>query len=116
MSDALRRAAARAPVYAGAGLILLACGFPLYWMALTSIKPDREILSAVPAFWTESPHLSAYERLFTQTKFLTYFLNSILVAGGATLLTVFVASLAAYGITRFRFRGRELVAGTMLFT
>jgi ABC-type glycerol-3-phosphate transport system permease component len=92
------------------------CGFPLLWMVLTSIKPDREILTAVPTFWTSDPTLGAYERLFSQTKFLTYFRNSIMVAGGATLLTVLVGTLAAYGITRFQFRGREFIAGVMLFT
>ena len=85
-------------------------------MVLTSIKPDREILTAIPTFWTSQPTLGAYGRLFSETNFLTYFWNSIFVAGCATLLTIFVATLAAYGITRFRFRGRETIAGTMLFT
>lgn len=116
MNDVLRVAAGRVFIYAAALALLVICAFPLFWMALTSIKPDREILSTVPAFWTATPHLGAYERLFTQTKFLIYFANSILVAGGATLLTIVVASMAAYGITRFKFRGRELFAGTMLFT
>lgn len=97
------------------GLVLL-CGFPLLWMVLTSIKPDREILTAIPTFWTAEPTLGAYQRLFEQTKFLTYFRNSIVVAGGATVLTIIVGSLAAYGITRFQFRGRELFASLMLFT
>ncbi|MCC7047879.1 MAG: carbohydrate ABC transporter permease [Alphaproteobacteria bacterium] len=106
----------RMAVYLFAGVMTLACGFPLYWMALTSIKPDREIIQAIPTFFTWNAHLDAYQRLFTQTRFLTYFTNSITVAGGATLLTIVVAVLAAYGITRVRFRGRELVARTMLFT
>ncbi len=96
--------------------LVLLCGFPLLWMVLTSIKPDREILTAVPTFWTTQPTLDAYGRLFEQTKFLTYFWNSIVVAGGATLLTIIVGTLAAYGITRFQFRGREFFAGIMLFT
>lgn len=109
-------ATARAAVHTMAAVLVVICGFPLLWMALTSIKPDREILTAIPTFWTANPTLGAYERLFTQTLFGTYFFNSLVVAGGATLLTILVAVPAAYGITRFRFRGRELVAGTMLFT
>lgn len=116
MTGLLRWGTTRAPIYAAALLLALVCGFPLYWMALTSLKPDREILQTIPAFLTFSPHLEAYGRLFSQTRFLTYFTNSILVAGASTLLTIAVASLAAYGITRFRFRGRETIAGTMLFT
>lgn len=116
MSTLLRWAATRAPIYAAAILIVIVCGFPLYWMALTSIKPDREILQSVPAFWTQFPHFEAYSRLFSGTRFLTYFVNSLMVAGASTLLTIVVASLAAYGITRFRFRGRETIARIMLFT
>ncbi len=108
--------AQRTAVYLAAGVICLTCGFPLYWMVLTSVKPDAEIIQAVPTFLTWQAHLDAYQRLFTQTRFLTYFVNSITVAGAATLLTILVAVLAAYAITRFRFRGREAVAGTMLFT
>ncbi|MCK6450399.1 MAG: carbohydrate ABC transporter permease [Alphaproteobacteria bacterium] len=108
--------AQRTAIYLSAGVICLMCGFPLYWMVLTSLKPDAEIIQAVPTFFTWQAHLDAYQRLFTQTRFLTYFINSITVAGSATLLTILVAVLAAYGITRFRFRGREAVAGTMLFT
>ncbi|MFZ4808882.1 MAG: carbohydrate ABC transporter permease [Hyphomicrobiaceae bacterium] len=106
----------RAIVYGAAALLAFLCGFPLLWMVLTSIKPDREILTAVPTFWTLQPTLGAYERLFSSTNFLTYFINSIFVAGCSTLLTIVVATLAAYGITRFRFKGRETIAGTMLFT
>jgi len=107
---------ARLVLYGFAALLAFLCGFPLLWMVLTSIKPDREILTAIPTFWTSQPTLGAYGRLFSETNFLTYFWNSIFVAGCATLLTIVVATLAAYGITRFRFRGRETIAGTMLFT
>ena len=111
-----RMTLARLLVYGAALVLITLCGFPLVWMVLTSIKPDEEILSAAPAFWTANPHFRAFERLFETTNFPTYFANSLIVAGSATVLTVFVGALAAYGITRFRFRGRELVAGTMLFT
>jgi ABC-type glycerol-3-phosphate transport system permease component len=106
----------KATVYGAAAMLVVVCGFPLLWMLLTSIKPDREILNLVPTFWTDSPHLHAYERLFTKTKFLTYFRNSIVVAGCTTILTITVGSLAAYGLTRFRFRGKEFIAAILLLT
>ena len=116
MSPALRHIVERTTVYGGAAILAFVCGFPLFWMALTSIKPDREIITATPRMWTSLPHLDAYRRLFDQTKFDTYFFNSIYVAGGSTLMTILVAVLAAYGITRFRFKGRESIATVMLFT
>jgi len=102
-----RAALFRLWVYGLAALLLVICAFPLAWMVLTSIKPDREILTAVPTFIPSELTIDAYRRLFTSTIFATYFRNSIIVAGLATLLTVAVGTLAAYGITRFRFRGRE---------
>ncbi len=103
-------------VYGMAATLLFMCGFPLLFMFMTTLKPDGEIITATPTLYTSSPHLDHYFRLFATTKFLIYFRNSIVVAGSATLLCVTVATLAGYGITRFRFRGREGIAGTMLFT
>ena len=111
-----RAALFRLWVYGLAALLLVICAFPLVWMVLTSIKPDREILTAVPTFIPSELTIDAYRRLFTSTIFATYFRNSIIVAGLATLLTVGVGTLAAYGVTRFRFRGREAITTTMLFT
>ena len=92
------------------------CAAPLFWMALTSIKPDKEIFASPPGFWTSNGSFDAYSRLFADTNFLDYLQNSIIVAGSATLLCIFVATLAGYGITRFRFWGRETFAATALFT
>ncbi len=103
-------------VYGMAATLLFMCGFPLLFMFMTTLKPDGEIITATPTLFTSSPHIDHYIRLFATTKFLIYFRNSIVVAGSATLLCVTVATLAGYGITRFRFKGREGIAGIMLFT
>ena len=62
------------------GLTVL-CVAPLFWMALTSIKPDEEILASPPKLWTNEGSLDAYSRLFAHTNFLEYLQNSIFVAG-----------------------------------
>ena len=58
----------------------------------------------------------AAERLFAQTRFLTYFQNSIVVSSCTVVLTLAFSVPGAYGLTRFRFRGRETLAGGILFT
>lgn len=116
MIAAAKKAGLRLWVYGTAAVLATICGFPLAWLILTSIKPDREIFSAEPTFWTDLPSLDAYARLFEETNYLTYFFNSIIVAGSATLLTIIVATLAGYAITRFRFPGRETIAAGMLLT
>ena len=111
-----RRYVTAVTVYGFATLLLAVCGFPLLWMVMTTLKPDSEIITATPTLFTSAPHLGHYVNLFQQTNFLTYFRNSLVVAGSATLLSITVATLAGYGITRFRFPGREKIAALMLFT
>ena len=103
-------------VYLFALLLTTLCAAPLFWMALTSIKPDKEILASPPTFWTGEASLDAYVRLFSTTNFLDYLQNSVTVAASATILCIFVATLAGYSITRFQFWGRETFAATTLFT
>jgi len=55
-------------------------------------------------------------RLFEQTRFAVYLWNSILVATCTVLITLAIATPAAYALTRFRFRGREAISAAVLFT
>jgi ABC-type glycerol-3-phosphate transport system permease component len=103
-------------IYASGLTLLFFCGFPFLWMILTSIKPLGEIFTENPIFISRNANLANFHRLFTSTNFLTYFKNSIFVAGSTMVLTIVVASVAAYGLTRFRFWGRETLATMTLFT
>jgi multiple sugar transport system permease protein len=102
------------------GLTILALlaftAFPLVWMAATAFKPSQELLTWPPRFLPEEPTLANIVRLFEQTRFLVYFRNSVFVASATVLLTLAVATPGAYSLTRFRFRGRETIAATILFT
>lgn len=96
-------------------IIVGLCAFPLYWMVLTSLKPGSQIFSSPPQFWTTTPTLEAYGRLLSTTSFTTYLRNSLITAGAATAVSLFVSTMAAYGITRFQFRGREAFARMVLY-
>ncbi len=106
----------RVMLYVGGLILFFFCGFPFLWMILTSVKPLGEIFTNDPIFFTSNGSLANFQRLFSDTNFMTYFKNSIFVAGSTMVLTIIVASLAGYGLTRFRFRGREAIATTTLFT
>ena len=109
----MRRALA---LYAG-GLVLLVIGaFPLAWMLSTAFKPSGEIFATPPTLLPRAMTLENFERLFEETKFLTYFANSVAVSLATVLLTLAVASMGAYGLTRFVFPGREKIAGLILMT
>jgi ABC-type glycerol-3-phosphate transport system permease component len=111
-----RRAGRAAALYAGALLLLGIGAFPLFWMLSTSLKPSAEIFATPPRLVPAHPTLENFGRLFTDTSFVTFFRNSAVVSLATVALTLTVSALGAYGLTRFRFAGREKVAGLILTT
>ncbi len=90
--------------------------FPFYWMVNTSLKPASEIFLSPPAFFSSNWSLDAYVTVLTQRPFARYFLNSLVVTLGTTVLSVTLAAFAAYGFTRFFPRGATPFIVFLLFT
>lgn len=90
--------------------------FPLVWMVLTSLKPQNELFRIPPDFLPNTITFEHYRILLTETPFLRYFVNSMMLATTTTVLVVAVGALGAYSLVRFRYRGRETLAGLVLFT
>lgn len=97
-------------------LLVIFCAFPFAWMFSTAFKVSHEIFATPPTLIPRTWTLDNLHRLFTETRALTYLRNSIIVSFSTVLLTIAVATPAAYSLTRFRFPGREQIAGTVLFT
>src|SRR5205814_8516197 len=89
-------------------LILL---FPFYWMAITSFKPNAELLNykAHNPFWISSPTLAHIKHLLFGTAYPHWLLTTMSVAIGATFLSLLSSTLAAYAIERLRFKGSPYV-------
>jgi ABC-type glycerol-3-phosphate transport system permease component len=102
--ETLNRIAWRAAAYLAVALLVFVFGFPLFWMISASFKPPAEMFvsppTLLPAQWT----LRNYADLFAQTEFLRYFANSLIVACGATALSLLIGALGAYALSRFRDR------------
>jgi ABC-type glycerol-3-phosphate transport system permease component len=96
--------------------LLVVTAFPFAWMASTALKPSREIFLTPPTLWPTHVTLENVSRLFAETRFLTYFRNSLTVSFSTVGLTLLVSVPAAYSLTRFRFHARETIAGLILFT
>ncbi len=90
--------------------------FPVLWMVLTSFKPTDEIFSPVPQFIPETPTLTHYVDLLTETDFLLFLRNSILVAVFTAVAAVFIAMLFAYALSRLRMIGRSKIFATLFIT
>jgi multiple sugar transport system permease protein len=96
--------------------LLIFTAFPFAWMTSTALKPSREIFVTPPTLWPMHVTFDNLGRLFEETRFLTYFRNSLTVSFATVALTLIVSVPAAYSLTRFRFPLREKLAGLILFT
>ncbi len=114
--DKIKRGGAYSLYSAAVWTLVLVISFPLFWMAITSVKPNTEIIAFPPTFFPESFTFIHYKRLFTATAFPEYFLNSLIVASATTLLVIVVATLGAYSLVRFRYAGRRFMGNMILFT
>lgn len=85
--------------------------FPLYWMAITAVKPSGELYTARPTFWPRQPTLSGVRRLLTETYFVVQLKNSLFIASCSTVLSVLLGALAAYSLSRLRYPGRDMIGG-----
>ncbi|MCS0502043.1 carbohydrate ABC transporter permease [Ancylobacter mangrovi] len=100
----------RVMVYLLAFTAVSVIGFPLFWMVICSFKTSTELYQFPPAFLPHDWTLTNYRDLFIQTNFPIYFVNSLVVAGGATLLSLIVGGLGAYSLSRFKFAGMRTVS------
>jgi len=99
-----------------AAVLIIFSGFPFLWMISTALKESREIFVTPPTIFPRTISFENIARLFSETQALTYMRNSIVVSLSSVALTIAVSTPAAYGLTRFQFRGREKIAATVLFT
>lgn len=91
-------------------LLLLIFLFPIYWMIVTAVKPARDILSYPPQIIPSTIDLSVWERrIFSNPAVPRYFLNSAIVGFGTTILTLLLATPAAYGLAHLAIRGKSLL-------
>lgn len=90
--------------------------FPFYWMLNTALKPHHEVFLSPPTFWSANWSFDAFATLLLDRPFARYFLNSLIVSVASTLVSVTLATLAAYGFTRFHIKGAGALIVFLLFT
>jgi len=97
-------------------VILIVLLFPFYWMALTSIKPDEQLIDMdkFNPFWVIHPTFKHISKLLFETQYPRWLWNTMYVAVGATALSIFASVLAAYAIVRLRFKGADAI-GVLIF-
>lgn len=91
-------------------LMVVLAGFPIFWMFNTSITPTQELFQGeqhvIPAF---SRTLRVFQVLTSDTPFLHWMANSAVVALGTTALSLVMAVMAAYALSRYKFHGKGIL-------
>ncbi len=102
-------------VLAGFALVTV---FPFYWMVMTAIMPTDTILSRTPSILPDLTRMdfSAFAEIFDGRPFLTWILNSLIVAFASTFLSLFVSTLAGYSLSRFSSPPQQALGGALLIS
>ena len=109
----------RGVIYAGLTLYAVIAGLPVFWMIITTFKPDQDLynLKSFPLFFNERgitfDHLSL---LFNRTGFKTWIVNTVIVSVAVVVITLAVSVPAGYAIARLRFRGSETLSIGLFLT
>jgi N,N'-diacetylchitobiose transport system permease protein len=91
--------------------------FPVFWMISTAFKPDTEIISATPTWFSTSPTLDHFRDAVDSTLhpgFWDAVKNSFIIVGITVVLAIVLSFLAAVALAKYRFTGRKLFIALMI--
>jgi alpha-1,4-digalacturonate transport system permease protein len=89
---------------------------PVVWLVLSSFKDAGELYKLQPALFPERFTLSGYTEALEQFPFMVYLRNSVFVTFTSTLLTLLINSMAAFALSKYKFRGRNALFMVILST
>ncbi|MCL4248956.1 MAG: ABC transporter permease subunit [Anaerolineae bacterium] len=90
--------------------------FPFYWIVITSFKGTPQIQQMESVFWPNPWTTEQYRSLLFDTPFVTWFRNTVIVATSSTAISVVLAALAAYALSRLKFLGAGTITTLLLVT
>lgn len=101
----------------GAVLSLLGVAtFPIYWMLVAALTPSAALFSATPNLLPTPAQIGVFIDVFTRVPIALWLFNSLVVAAGTAVLTLALAVLPAYALSRFRVRGWGLLGFALFAT
>jgi multiple sugar transport system permease protein len=96
--------------------VLIFVLFPFYWIIITSFKGTPQIQQMDSIFWPNPWTMDQYRSLIDETPFTTWFRNTVFVATTSTAISVVLAALAAYALSRLKFLGAGTITTLLLVT
>lgn len=106
----IARLAGRGTVWLSLLLIGVFAAFPIYWMVNTSLSTDTELYREGQGWWPDLARLASVPGVLSDVPILRWLGNSAVVAFGTTVLSLLLAVMAAYALSRFRFHGKGVSA------
>ncbi|WP_036746055.1 carbohydrate ABC transporter permease [Paenibacillus sp. UNC451MF] len=94
-------------------ILLVLFMFPVYWIVVTSLQNNSELMQLPPKWLPAQLFWGSYQEIIKSSVFLTFYKNTLIVATGATLMCIIVSIFAGYALSRFRFKGSGLI--TLIF-
>jgi len=88
--------------------------FPIIWLFLFSLKNNQEVFNMSPFSLPESPKWENYTKVWTEGNISQYFFNSVTYTIVAVILTVILASMVTFAITRMNWKASKLVLGLFM--
>lgn len=101
MLNKRNRMMAKVVSYILLAVISVVCIFPLIWMIISALKPKTEIRTAIPSFIIHEPTLENFKRVLVDAGFMNYIKNSFLVSITACLISMVIAVMAGYALSRY---------------
>ncbi len=93
-------------LFVGLAIIFI---FPLYWMVISSLRPDGRIFVDAFDIFPTQLSLDSYRRLFAEEPFFRWIYNSIVQTGGFAIMALFLCTTGGYALAKFDFRFRNLL-------
>ena len=89
-------------------IVLLIIIFPIYWMLVSSVKSQEEILLPVPTLWPREFHFENYINVLNRGNFAKYYWNTAVMTAGILISQVVTGIFAGYGFSKGKFKGQGL--------
>ena len=95
-------------------LVTLLILFPILWMISSSLQPTSDLFAIPPTLFPNPVSIAGYEMALSRPSFVSAITNSLIVAIGSTVITLFLTLHGAYALARVRFFGRAFFAKFIL--
>ncbi|SFL75836.1 multiple sugar transport system permease protein [Paenibacillus sp. 1_12] len=107
MSKRLKYNLGNAGLYIGYLIVFVFFAFPIFWVFSLSLKSVPELFATPPLWFSSNPHFENYQFVMNQMSIPQYIGNSLKIVILTIVLTLLISLPAAYGLSRFQFRGKK---------